>query len=116
MICDLLLISGTDILIIEYQGNESEMNSLCETIEGTSLAANTVAVGRRTTLVSDKDLFVMGFQFMNRSICLLGAALDVLSSALAFLRTGSKSDVAGISSMNELFEFPRICYMDKLYR
>jgi 2-methylisocitrate lyase-like PEP mutase family enzyme len=115
MICDLLLISGTDILIIEYPGNESEMNSLCETIEGTSLAANTVAVGR-TTLVSDKDLFAMGFQFMNRSICLLGAALDVLSSALTFLRTGSISDVAGISSLNELLEFPRICYMDKLDR
>jgi hypothetical protein len=45
MICNLLLISGTDLLFVETPENESEMYSLCEAIKGTPLVADLVATG-----------------------------------------------------------------------
>jgi len=46
MICNLLLISGTDILFVETPEIELEIDSLCEAIKGIPLVANLVARGR----------------------------------------------------------------------
>jgi 2-methylisocitrate lyase-like PEP mutase family enzyme len=82
------------------------MYSLCEAIKETPLVANMVT-GGSMPLAPDKDLFAMGFQKVSHPICLLGATLDGLSSALTFLRTGSGADMANISALNEPVEFCR---------
>jgi hypothetical protein len=46
MICNLLLIRGTDILFVETPEIELEIDSPCEAIEETPLMANLVARGR----------------------------------------------------------------------
>jgi 2-methylisocitrate lyase-like PEP mutase family enzyme len=107
--------AGADILFVESPETNEQMRTICERFKGTPMIANMVA-GGRTPLLSDQELFDLGFQIVIHPIYLLGAILEAVKDAAQGLRNGVENPVADINDLNAMLDFEHIWSMDEEFK
>ncbi len=106
--------AGADVLFLESPESESEMQKVIDTFPEVPKLANMVG-GGKTPILSDADLFAMGYQIVIHPIYLLGAAVEGMRAAMKALQNGAESQaVADISDLNTLVDFPAVWALDEL--
>lgn len=106
--------SGADALFVESPESPEELRKISEAFHGLPLVANMVA-GGRTPLLSDQELFDMGFQLVIHPTYLLGAMTRGLESSLQYLvEEGLQtSEVAQFNVLNEWLDFESVWALDQ---
>ena len=106
--------SGADALFVESPESPEELRKISEALHGMPLVANMVA-GGRTPLLSDNELFDMGFQLVIHPTYLLGAMTQGLESSLQYLsQEGCQtSEVAQFDVLNDWLDFESVWALDE---
>lgn len=106
--------SGADALFVESPESPEELRKISEAFHGLPLVANMVA-GGRTPLLSDQELFDMGFQLVIHPTYLLGAMTRGLESSLQYLVEEGRqtSEVAQFNVLNEWLDFESVWALDQ---
>ena len=113
---DAYLRAGADILFVESPESVEQMQRICDRFKGTPLLANMVS-GGATPLLSDADLFGMGYQIVIHPVYLLGSALQGMKKAAMALRdSGEEQATATISELNDLLDFQHIWQLDERFK
>jgi len=113
---DSYLGAGADVLFVESPESEEQMQRICDAFKGVPLVANMVS-GGATPLLSDADLFEMGYQIVIHPVYLLGAAYQGMKKAATALRnSGSEQATASINQLNELLDFQHIWQLDERFK
>ena len=107
--------AGAEILFVESPESEQQMQQICDAFKGVPLVANMVS-GGATPLLSDAELFEMGYQIVIHPVYLLSAALHGMKNAAVALRDhGSEHNEADINDLNELLDFEHIGRLDERF-
>ena len=113
---DSYLRAGADVLFVESPDSQEQMVQICEAFKGIPLVANMVS-GGATPLLSDADLFEMGYQIVIHPVYLLGAAFQGMKNAAIALRdSGAEQNTASIDDLNELLDFQHIWRLDERFK
>ena len=92
------------------------MLQICNAFKGIPLVVNMVS-GGATPLLSDADLFEMGYQIVIHPVYLLGAAFQGMKNAAIALRdSGAEQNTASIDDLNELLDFQHIWRLDERFK
>ena len=107
--------AGADVLFVESPESEEQMQQICDAFEGVPLIANMV-LGGATPILSDAELFEMGYQIVIHPLYLLGAAFQGMKNAAANLRDhGSELNTANINELNDILDFQHIWRLDERF-
>ena len=112
---DSYLRAGADVLFVESPESEQQMQQICDSFEGVPLVANMVS-GGATPILSDAELFEMGYQIVIHPVYLLGAAFRGMKNAAVNLRDhGSEQNTANINDLNDILDFQHIWRLDERF-